>query len=48
VVEGNGGRIWVQSEGTGAGSNFFVEFPVSWEKNRARTRDVCARPGSKQ
>ena len=28
VVEGNGGRIWVQSEGTGTGSNFFVEFPL--------------------
>ena len=27
VVEGNGGRIWVSSEGQGAGSTFFVEFP---------------------
>ena len=28
VVEAGGGRIWVQSEGTGTGSNFFVEFPL--------------------
>ncbi len=28
VVEGNGGRIWVQSEGAGTGSQFFAEFPL--------------------
>ena len=28
VVEGNGGRIWAHSSGSGAGSTFFVEFPL--------------------
>ena len=28
VVEGNGGRIWAHLSGSGAGSNFFVEFPL--------------------
>ncbi|NQV87997.1 MAG: HAMP domain-containing histidine kinase [Parcubacteria group bacterium] len=28
IVEANGGKIWVESEGQGKGSTFFVEFPA--------------------
>lgn len=29
VVEGNDGKIWMRSNGIGAGSNFFVELPLA-------------------
>ena len=28
VVEDHGGKVWVESEGTGKGSTFFVELPI--------------------
>jgi signal transduction histidine kinase len=29
IVEGHGGRIWAESEGTDKGSRFMVELPVT-------------------
>ncbi|MFA7209122.1 MAG: HAMP domain-containing sensor histidine kinase [Parcubacteria group bacterium] len=35
-IEGNGGRIWVESEGEGKGSQFIVELPIITPKEIAK------------